>query len=82
MELLQLYGIPLPVGLVAIIVICSVLYVVCMRFLDNKASVKSPKAETAPINTVVNTAFTAPNTGNSAIVVAISAAVNEYRKNN
>ena len=82
MDLLQQSGIPLPLGVALIIVIFTILYVVFMRFLDNKASGKLPKAETAPVRTVANTAFAAPDTGNSAIIAAISAAVNEYRRNN
>ena len=80
MELLQLYGIPIPVGLVLILVFFTFLYLAIMRFLDKKTSGgKLPKA--APQASTV-TAPAAPNTGNNAITVAISAAVNEYRKNN
>ena len=77
-EMLQLLGIPLPIGVVVIVVIFTILFVIFNRFLDKMESGEISKKEMAP----VNIAAAAPETGNSSIIVAISAAVSEYRKNN
>ena len=78
MEVLQYLGIPLPLGVVVIVILFIFLYLAFNKFLDNIYVKDLPKKEAAP---VINAAA-APETGNNAAIVAISAAVNEYRKNN
>ena len=78
MDLLQQSGIPLPLGVALIIVILTILYVAFNKFLDRKASWEITRKERTPVTIVP----AAPAAGNNATIAAISAAVNEYRKNN